>query len=90
MSMTARDFEVLILEAIVDEGDLTTLGAENGVEIDGHGPSDGNTRPIEGWYTKDGKRAYFSATVVIRLEEFLPDYDDDDDQDEGIEDDGEG
>ena len=76
---TQAEFEAMILEALVDEGTLTTLGAENGVEIDGHGPSEGNSHPIEGWYTKGGARVYFSATLTVTLETFEPDFDSDDD-----------
>lgn len=87
---TQAEFEAMILEAIVAEGTLTTLGAENGVEIDGHGPSEGNVRPIEGWFSpQNGTRTYFSATLTIALETFEPDYDDDDDyyeEDEGDDD----
>lgn len=83
---TQAEFEAMILEALVDEGTLTTLGAENGVEIDGHGPSEGNQHPIEGWYTANGTRTYFSATLTVSLETFEPDYETDDDyfeEDEG-------
>jgi len=84
---TQAEFEAMILEALVDEGTLTTLGAENGVEVDGHGPSEGNTRPIEGWYTANGARTYFSATLTVALETFEPDYDTDDDYYEDEDDD---
>ncbi len=82
---TKAEFEAMILEAIVDEGDLTTLSAENGVEIDGHGPSEGNTRPFEGWFRKGGTRAYFAGTITVTVDEFEPEHDEDDDyyEDEG-------
>lgn len=76
---TKQEFEAMVLEAIVNEGDLMTLGADNGVEIDGHGPREGNTTTVEGWYTAGGARTYFAATVTVTLEEFEPDFDNDDD-----------
>lgn len=84
---TKAEFEAMILEAIADEGDLTTLDAQNGVEIDAHGPSAGNQRPVEGWYTANGQRAYFSATITVTLDEYQPDFDYDiEDEDEGEDD----
>lgn len=67
---TAAEFEALIIEALRDEGDLMTLGADNGVEIDGHGPSDGRTTPVEGYFTHEGRRHYFSATLAVTVDEF--------------------
>ncbi|QDP45497.1 hypothetical protein SEA_FUZZBUSTER_13 [Microbacterium phage FuzzBuster] len=67
---TQAEFEALIIEALRDEGDLMTLGAENGVEIDGHGPSDGGTTPVEGYFTHEGRRHYFSATLSVTLDDF--------------------
>jgi len=81
---TKAEFEALILEALVDEGDLTTLGAENGVEIDGHGPSAGSSRPVVGWHMANGERAYFSARLTVTLDEYQPDFD------HGLEDEDEG
>ncbi|AWN07801.1 hypothetical protein HOT31_gp131 [Microbacterium phage Hendrix] len=81
-----ESFEKMILEAIVSDGDLTTIGAENGVEIDGHGPQEGNSTPIEGYYRFNGRRAYFAGKVTVELETFEHADDDDDlDDDEGDE-----
>lgn len=85
-AMTTDEFEAKILEAITTEGSLMTLDADNGVEIDTHGPNDGNKSPVEGWYREDGRRSYFAATVTVTLDEFSSDYGDVEDEDEGDDD----
>lgn len=83
--MTKEEFEAKILGAIRDSGDLMTTGDESGVEIDTHGPPEGNSTPVEGFYREGGRRFYFAATVTVSLDEFddmLDDMLDDDDEEE--------
>lgn len=74
--MTQEEFEAKIIEAISNDGDLFTSGDENGVAIDGHGPTDGNKTTIEGWYRHDAGKAYFAATITVTLDDYAPNYDD--------------
>lgn len=76
--MTKEEFEAKIIDALCDAGRLHTLGAENGVEIDTSGPSEGGTIPVEGWHRHDGGKAYFAATIMVTLDDYAPNYDEED------------
>lgn len=74
--MNKKDMETLIIQAL-HENDLSTLGDENGVEIDSQGPTKGNSTYIEGMHTRsDGTRAFFSATLTVSLDEYVVHYSD--------------
>lgn len=70
--MAKIDVGHLIMRALSDTGDLFTLDDETGVEIDTHGPVDGSTTRLEGYYThpEDGERYYISATLSVEVNDF--------------------